>query len=65
MDFRAFGIAFTRGWAEDRTHVWEDEGGDAPELEFGGDAFALTWGFMDDPAAFISMIRCGGAGDGC
>ena len=53
-----------RGATEDRPHVGEDEGGDAPEFELGGEALALAGGFVDDPMAFSPEIGCGGAGEG-
>lgn len=36
--------------------VWEDKCGDAPEFEFGGEAFALAWGIVDDPLALFSVV---------
>lgn len=65
MDFEGcvWGVA---GWlaTEDGFHVGEDEGGDVPEFEFGGEAFPLAGGFTDDPESFFSELGGGGGGEG-
>lgn len=48
---------------EDRPHVRQDDGCDAPELQLGGEAFALARRFVDDPLALFSAIGSGGAGE--
>lgn len=64
LDVRCASIAFQRVATEDRGYVRENEGGDVPEIEFGGKAFALAGGFVDDPVALSPEIGGGGAGQG-
>ena len=45
--------------------IREHQRANAPEFEFCREAFALAWGFVDDPVTVLFEVFGGGAGESC